>query len=114
MYVYVCICLLSIPVSSFGFEWPITEQALVSPTLWVQISVSVVTGPSQVVHASSHLDLKALGAAVWALSTVAGEVAGLVELNGAVGFIVQVGRQRVLLLGLEILDTFMCQEEGEG
>lgn len=52
-----------------------------------------------------------MGAAVEAPNALTGEVTGLVGINGAVGFIVQVGRQWVLLLRLYVIETFKYEKE---
>jgi hypothetical protein len=63
----------------------------------------VVTATPEGVHACTQADLKALSPAVsWPLCAAAREVAGLVGLDGTVGFVVQIRGQRVVLLWLKV------------
>lgn len=52
-----------------------------------------------------------MGAAVGPLGALTGEVSGLVGLDGAVGSVFQVGRQRLLLLRLCVINTFKCEQQ---
>ena len=87
----------SVPVGGLRFQWSITEVDQVSAGLWV-------TGPPQRVHPHPQTDLEAV-VSVGALGAVTGEVTGLVGLDGAVGPVVPVGGQRMLLLRLHVIKT---------
>lgn len=76
-----------LPVRSIWFERSVTEDA------WILL---VGATPSKAVHPRPQIHLKALGA-IWALSTVAGEVVGLVGLHRAVEPVLFVGGQWMLL-----------------
>lgn len=70
----------------------------------------MVAGPPKGRHACPQVDIKAV-AFLRALAAAAGEVTGLVEPDGAVGPVVQIGGQRVLLVWLLVTSTSKDQRQ---
>lgn len=98
-----------LPVGCVGFQRPITEQLRFSAAvLWVHLSG--LTQSPQLFRPRPQTEHEAV---VGALGTQAVEVTGLVGFNGTVGFVVQVGGQRVLLLRLHVVPAFTYKRSGE-
>lgn len=62
-----------------------------------------ITFSTQALHLCSKLNVEALGVAVRTFGTLAGEVVGLIDPDGGVAPVFQVGRQRVLLFRLQLI-----------